>query len=727
MATLPSRAATEHAVRTALRDGASTVVLGASGSGRTTLLSRLRAERVAQHLGTRADAHAPTHAAAQAATPEPARSTGFELRGSAVLTGTPFAHLAALATQLPELAHYARDPLAAAHLMDALRGRSPLRVFVDDAEHLDPASCAVLTQLAAVGTLQLALSVSEGAELTADLAGFLARPETVCVTLGKIDVADARALLEEQFAHPVNASAATRLLEETDGTPAALAHGAEAARRAGRLRSARGYLVLTAAKDPAAHSIPALSRDDRLRAAERLAQSGDRDGTLALLAPLLTTGDAAARLLAGRAEVLSGDAANGIKLLTPRPDDDEQFRAASALWLAHAGQPFDAARFAEWSQRSDFPAELGLGLLAAVVVHEVYAGDPAAALERAFAGLDGPGWEQATGPDRGALLYALHLALLSEGSHEHASAPRLAHLDWEALDLDHGLFIASRAYVLAEYGSAAEALELAEQVLALTEVSDPHGIAGFVAAVGAGAAAMLEDRERAAGLLVIYRASVAHSGQLLRPEAERLALGAILAAEGEQAARGEFESLRDRARSERRAFLVMRLEHEAWRLRLTDSTAALAAVAKGVTGQLAEALRQLPNPAAIEDIASSQHAHGRSLFAAEFLADAARAALNRGDRARAQTLLADAAELANQLTGVNTPRIARVRVDPALLSARETEVCVRAASGLTNTEIADELFLSHRTVEGHLQRAYAKLGVSDRRQLFLPYRGGDPT
>ena len=32
-------------------------------------------------------------------------------------------------------------------------------------------------------------------------------------------------------------------------------------------------------------------------------------------------------------------------------------------------------------------------------------------------------------------------------------------------------------------------------------------------------------------------------------------------------------------------------------------------------------------------------------------------------------------------------------------------------------EIADKLYLSHRTVENHLQRIYDKLGVSNRHQL----------
>ncbi|WP_173064699.1 response regulator transcription factor [Phytohabitans houttuyneae] len=48
---------------------------------------------------------------------------------------------------------------------------------------------------------------------------------------------------------------------------------------------------------------------------------------------------------------------------------------------------------------------------------------------------------------------------------------------------------------------------------------------------------------------------------------------------------------------------------------------------------------------------------------------------------------------------------------------QELEVVRRAAAGLSNREIAAELFLSPRTVGYHLYKAYPKLGVSRRAQL----------
>jgi DNA-binding CsgD family transcriptional regulator len=51
------------------------------------------------------------------------------------------------------------------------------------------------------------------------------------------------------------------------------------------------------------------------------------------------------------------------------------------------------------------------------------------------------------------------------------------------------------------------------------------------------------------------------------------------------------------------------------------------------------------------------------------------------------------------------------------LTAAERRVAGIAAAGRTNREIAAELFMGLRTVEAHLTRAYAKLGVSRRTQL----------
>ena len=51
------------------------------------------------------------------------------------------------------------------------------------------------------------------------------------------------------------------------------------------------------------------------------------------------------------------------------------------------------------------------------------------------------------------------------------------------------------------------------------------------------------------------------------------------------------------------------------------------------------------------------------------------------------------------------------------LTAQQREIVILAGRGLTNTEIADRLFLSPRTVASHLYRSYPKLGIAGRHQL----------
>jgi DNA-binding CsgD family transcriptional regulator len=53
------------------------------------------------------------------------------------------------------------------------------------------------------------------------------------------------------------------------------------------------------------------------------------------------------------------------------------------------------------------------------------------------------------------------------------------------------------------------------------------------------------------------------------------------------------------------------------------------------------------------------------------------------------------------------------------LSAQELQVAQLAAQGLTNREIGERLYLSHRTVGSHLYRVFPKLGVRSRAQLHL--------
>ncbi|MFD4606234.1 AAA family ATPase [Streptomyces sp. NPDC058464] len=72
-----------------------------------------------------------------------------------------------------------------------------------------------------------------------------------------------------------------------------------------------------------------------------------------------------------------------------------------------------------------------------------------------------------------------------------------------------------------------------------------------------------------------------------------------------------------------------------------------------------------------------------------------------------------AAEL--RATGVSVTARADAAAEP--LTAQERQIAELAATGLSNKQIGERLFLSHRTVGSHLYRVYPKLGITSRAAL----------
>jgi DNA-binding CsgD family transcriptional regulator len=109
-------------------------------------------------------------------------------------------------------------------------------------------------------------------------------------------------------------------------------------------------------------------------------------------------------------------------------------------------------------------------------------------------------------------------------------------------------------------------------------------------------------------------------------------------------------------------------------------------------------------------------AMGADLHAAEAMAEAARAFEREALKTRAAAALRRRDELLVACGPVRTPALHELpaRVD---LTRREREVVELAVRGASNKEIADRLFVSVRTAEGHLYRAFTKLGITDRAEL----------
>ena len=69
-------------------------------------------------------------------------------------------------------------------------------------------------------------------------------------------------------------------------------------------------------------------------------------------------------------------------------------------------------------------------------------------------------------------------------------------------------------------------------------------------------------------------------------------------------------------------------------------------------------------------------------------------------------------------SGQPAPRLQRrVPERQEELTPQELQIALMAAEGLTNREIGQKLYLSHRTVSSHLYRIYPKLDITSRFQL----------
>ena len=114
------------------------------------------------------------------------------------------------------------------------------------------------------------------------------------------------------------------------------------------------------------------------------------------------------------------------------------------------------------------------------------------------------------------------------------------------------------------------------------------------------------------------------------------------------------------------------------------------------------------------------HAYGRAL-------------LSQGQRNRAVPVLREARDaFASMGAGPFLERVdvdltsagfdragddARTAKSPLDLTDRERDVAVLVAKGLTNPEVAEELYVSRKAVEYHLSNIFGKLGITSRREL----------
>jgi DNA-binding CsgD family transcriptional regulator len=128
---------------------------------------------------------------------------------------------------------------------------------------------------------------------------------------------------------------------------------------------------------------------------------------------------------------------------------------------------------------------------------------------------------------------------------------------------------------------------------------------------------------------------------------------------------------------------------------------------------------RLERTRALADLGAMLRRRNRRTEARELLREALDAAHRAGARP-----LAEYAETELRATGARPRRVVLTGLDS--LTASERRIAELAGEGLTNREIAQTLFVTARTVEGHLTSVFRKLQVSSRDELRAALAGDAP-
>jgi DNA-binding CsgD family transcriptional regulator/tetratricopeptide (TPR) repeat protein len=114
---------------------------------------------------------------------------------------------------------------------------------------------------------------------------------------------------------------------------------------------------------------------------------------------------------------------------------------------------------------------------------------------------------------------------------------------------------------------------------------------------------------------------------------------------------------------------------------------------------------------------------GDRCTAADAAAQAAVAFAGAQARSRGLFAASVSAQLATDCGGLCTPAT-RSPASPQPLTPRQREIAEMVAAGLTSKEIADRLYTSVRTVDGHILRACQRVGATSRSDLVRIRRAG---
>lgn len=302
--------------------------------------------------------------------------------------------------------------------------------------------------------------------------------------------------------------------------------------------------------------------------------------------------------------------------------------------------------------------------------------------------------------------------------------------------LGSGYLTILRAYAARLRGRSDTAMQAALGACAILATSRVY--AGLAQAERAQAAALRGDARQAAEAMAEADQSQASSMAVLYPWLEQ-ARAATLAANGDlPGAVAHLHELVRRLRADGFAGHETLALHDLVRLGQaaaftgpTCSDGSRRTVAQRLTELSEQVDGELPPLLARHARAAADGAPEQLLAAADnFMAlglalpaaEAAAAAVHLLRRNRSPEIAAASERLAGLLGCCDIVHTPALRAATPTLSDREWQVARLAAEGETSRAIAEQLFLSTRTVENHLQRIYSKLGVTGRAELRAALR-----
>ncbi|TDC50328.1 helix-turn-helix transcriptional regulator [Jiangella ureilytica] len=303
------------------------------------------------------------------------------------------------------------------------------------------------------------------------------------------------------------------------------------------------------------------------------------------------------------------------------------------------------------------------------------------------------------------------------------------------------LALNTRVFVDLFAGDLAAAAALVEEIGAVTEAVEaplpPYGAVGLAAFRGREeeaapllAAALKESTARGAGIGVSlvhwaqamlcnglgrYR-EACQDGRLAAAHPEEMAVGTWGLAELIEAAvrAGERETA---AAAVGQLTEMTRASGTDWALGVAARSEAQLLDGGAAEDRYREAIDRLGRTAVRTELARAQLLYGEWLRRAGRRLEARDQLRTAYDALTAMGVEAFAGRAHRELSA--TGETVRKRSDDTRhdLTAQELHIARLAAEGLTNPEIGAELFISPRTVEWHLRKVFAKLGISARREL----------